>query len=191
VASFALLLRPSTPAAAGGPAPRAPRGFQGIAPVSDGDGKRRPATRQAAGGRMHHRTPESCLRNPPGAAAPSSPTRQNAPRSHRQTSRRESDPHTLRKSPTWELRIERCGFAFSFAARLSSERSGGPRWGLAPQPPRSIALWPNGTGPCRLTDPADNCKCRCRCKKGSQTPWFSVRIGSSGGTTLRVVSFGL
>jgi len=73
--------------------PDPPRGFQGIAQVSDGDGGRRPATTQAAKGRMHHRTPESCLRKPRAAAASSSGTRPDASRSHRQTSRRGNDAH--------------------------------------------------------------------------------------------------
>ena len=46
-------IRPAPTAASGGPAPRAPRGFQGIAPVSDGNGETRTFAAGTAGGRMH------------------------------------------------------------------------------------------------------------------------------------------
>ena len=45
-------IRPAPTAASGGQPP-GPRGFQGIAPVSDGDEETRTSTTEAAGGRMH------------------------------------------------------------------------------------------------------------------------------------------
>ena len=53
VASLAMSVRPAPTAASGGPAPRAGRGFQGIAPVSDGHEETRAFAPETAGGRMH------------------------------------------------------------------------------------------------------------------------------------------